>query len=46
MFTLNGDTICWKSSKEEMIMDSIIESEYIVASNGSLGSSLDKVVHL
>ena len=26
-------------------MDSINESEYIVASDGSLGSSLDKVVH-
>ena len=46
MFTLNGGTICWKSSKYEMTVDSIIESEYIVASNGNLGSDLDKVVHL
>ena len=46
MFTLNGDTVGWKSSKKEMTVDSIIESEYIVASDGSLGSGLDKVVHL
>ena len=26
-------------------MDSIIELEYIVASDGSLGSGLDKLVH-
>ena len=46
MFTLNGDTINWKSSKQEMIVDSITKLEYIVASDGSLGSGLDKVVHL
>ena len=27
-------------------MNSITESEYIVASNGSLGSGLDNIVHL
>ena len=27
-------------------MDSIIESEYIIAYDGNLGSGLDKLVHL
>ena len=43
---MNGGAVSWKSSKHEMTGDSIIESEYIVASEGSLGSGLDKVVHL
>ena len=46
MFTLNGSTIPWKSSKQEMTMDSTTESEYIVAFDGSYGRGLDKVVHL
>ena len=29
-----------------MTMDSITELEYIIAADGSLGSGLDKVVHL
>ena len=46
MFALNGNTVSWKSSKYEMTVDSIIESEYIVVSDCSLGSGLDKLVHL
>ena len=46
IFTLNDDTISWKSSKQETTVDSTTESEYINASNGSLGSGLEKVVHL
>ena len=46
MFALNGNTVSWKSSKYEMIVASIIELEYIVASDGSLDSGLDKLVHL
>ena len=46
MFILNGGTISWKSSKKEMTVDSIIESEYIVASDDNLGRGLDKLVHL
>ena len=36
MFILNGDTISWKSSKQKMIIDSIIELEYIVSFDGNL----------
>ena len=32
VFTLNGGTICWKSSKQLVIADSIIEIEYIAIS--------------
>ena len=46
MFALNGGTVSWKSSKQETTVNSITESEYIVASDGSLGGGLDKVVHL
>ena len=46
MFTLNDDTISWKSSKQEMTVDSTTESECIVDFDGSYGSSLEKVVHL
>ena len=46
IFTLNDGTISWKSCKQETIVDSTTESEYINASNGNLGSGLDKVVHL
>ena len=44
MFTLNGGTVSWKSSKQEMTTDSVTESEYIVTFDGSYGSGLDKVV--
>ena len=46
LFTLNDGTVRWKSSKQETTMDSTTELEYIDASYGSLGSGLDKVVHL
>ena len=46
MFTMNGSIVSWKSSKQELTVDSTTESEYIDASDGSLGSGLDKVVHL
>ena len=46
LFTLNGGIISWKSSKQKMTVDSTTESECIVASNGSYGSGLDKLVHL
>ena len=46
MFAFNSDTVSWKSSKLEMTVDYIIESEFIVASDGSLGSDWDKLVHL
>ena len=46
MFTLNGGTVSWKSSKQEMIVESTFESEYIVAFDGIYGSGMDKVVHL
>ena len=46
MFRLNDYIVSWKNSKQKLTVDSTIESEYIVASNGSLGSGLDKVVHL
>ena len=42
MFTLNGGTFSWKSSKQDMFVNSNIVSEYIVASDGSCGSSLEK----
>ena len=32
MFTLNGGTVSWKSSKQEMIVDSRTKSEYIATS--------------
>ena len=32
MFTLNGDAISWKSSKQEMTADSTTKSKYIIAS--------------
>ena len=43
---MNGGTVSWKSSKQEMNVDSTTESEYIVAFDDNLGSGLDKVVHL
>ena len=35
MFTLNGEAVTWKSSKQETIADSTCESEYIAASEAS-----------
>ena len=46
VFTLNGGAISWKGSKQEMTGDSTTYLEYIVASDGSLGSVLDKEFHL
>ena len=46
LFTLNNGIVSWKSSKKEVTVDSITESKYIVASDGSLGSGFNKVVHL
>ena len=44
MFTLNGGIVSWKSSIQEMTMDSTTKSECIVPSDDSYGSDLDKVV--
>ena len=33
IFILNGGAICWKSSKQATIADSVCELEYIVASD-------------
>ena len=46
VFTLKSGAIIWKGSKKEMTTDSTTYLEYIVASDGSLGSNLDKEVHL
>ena len=35
MFTLNGDTISWKSSKHETTADSTTKSEYIATSEAA-----------
>ena len=35
VFIMNGGVVRWKSSKQEMSGDSITESKYIVASDGS-----------
>ena len=35
MFTLNGGTVSWKSSKQEMTVDSITGSKYIIASKAT-----------
>ena len=35
MFCLNGGAISWKSSKQDTIVDSIIEAEYIAASKAA-----------
>ena len=33
IFTLNGGAICWKSSKQHTVADSVCEAEYIAASD-------------
>ena len=35
VFTLNGSAVSWKSSKQEMTLDSTTESEYIAASKAT-----------
>ena len=35
MFCLNGRAVSWKSSKQETVVDSIMESEYIAASEAA-----------
>ena len=35
IFTLNGVAICWKSSKQHTVADSICEAEYIAASDAA-----------
>ena len=42
-FTLNDDTISWKSSKKVMTVASITESEYIDAFDGSLKKQFGQV---
>ena len=34
-FTLNGGAICWKSSKQHTVADSVCEAEYIAASDAA-----------
>ena len=35
IFTLNGGAICWKSSKQHIVADSVCEAEYIAASDAA-----------
>ena len=35
IFTLNGGAICWKSSKQHTVADSVCEAEYIAASDAA-----------
>ena len=35
VFTLNGGAICWKSSKQNTVADSVCEAEYIAASDAA-----------
>ena len=35
VFTLNGGAICWKSSKQSTVADSVCEAEYIAASDAA-----------
>ena len=35
IFTLNGGAICWKSSKQHTVADSVCEVEYVAASDAA-----------
>ena len=35
IFTLNGGAVCWKSSKQHTVADSVCEAEYIAASDAA-----------
>jgi hypothetical protein len=35
MFTINGGDVSWKSSKQEIVIDSTTKAEYIVASESA-----------
>ena len=35
VFTLNGGAVCWKSSKQHTVADSVCEAEYIAASDAA-----------
>ena len=35
IFTLNGGAVCWKSSKQHTVADSVCETEYIAASDAA-----------
>ena len=35
IFTLNGGAICWKSSKQHTVADSVCEAEYVAASDAA-----------
>ena len=35
IFTLNGGAVCWKSSKQHTVADSVCEAEYVAASDAA-----------
>ena len=35
VFTLNGGAVCWKSSKQHSVADSVCEAEYVAASDAA-----------
>ena len=36
VFTLYGGAICWKSSKQAIVVDSVCEAEYLAASDAAI----------